>query len=220
MTEDNLTDEQRAKLDEVSRLTKEANEHYRARRYPAALPLYQQALTVEEEVFGPEHPSLAGLSHNLANLYYVQKKYAEAEAAYLRALSLLEQHHGPDAPELADVLLWLAETRFHNWHYEEAKEPYRRAAFILERQNDEEQLADALMRQAHLHYFIGEYAESEPLYFSIPRASEGVTSAPGLGAIRTPAFDGCEARCGESVMAIRPLVSVVDDDDGSVRESV
>jgi PAS domain S-box-containing protein len=61
---------------------------------------------------------------------------------------------------------------------------------------------------------------STPIYFSIPRASEGATSAPGLGAIRTPAFDGCEARCGESVMAIRPLVSVVDDDDGSVRESV
>lgn len=30
MKDDNLTDEEQAKLDEVSRLTKEANKHYRA----------------------------------------------------------------------------------------------------------------------------------------------------------------------------------------------
>src|SRR5205085_5251668 len=112
-----------------------------------ALPLYQEALRLAEEVLGTDHESLASLASNLGNLYYVQEKYAVAQASYLRARTLLEREHGPDSPKLIDVLLWLAETRFDNWQYEEAQEPYRRAVAIFEKGGGLENLADALMRQ-------------------------------------------------------------------------
>lgn len=81
MNEDELTEPQRKKLDEVSRLTREANEHYRAGKFPDALPLYRKALALDEEVLGADHEALSGLLFNLGNLYYVQERYAEAEVS-------------------------------------------------------------------------------------------------------------------------------------------
>jgi tetratricopeptide (TPR) repeat protein len=97
-------------------------------------------------------------------LFYVQERYAEAEEAYSRALSLLTGLHGPESPELIDILLWLGESRFKSQQYDEAREPYQCAIAILEQQSDSNRLADALMKLAHFHYFVGEYSESEPFY--------------------------------------------------------
>ena len=180
MATDELNDDERARLNEVTRLTQEANEHYDAGRFAAAAPLYHQALIIEEEVLSPAHPSVASSRCNLGNLYYVQEKYNDAETMYLRALTLLERQHGLQSPEMIDTLIWLAETRFHNQQYDEAKEPYERAILILEKQHDEARLADALMRLAHLHYFIGEYAESEPYYLRALSLSEQVLGSEHL----------------------------------------
>jgi tetratricopeptide (TPR) repeat protein len=99
MATDELTDEQGARLNARARLTQVANEHYHAGRFAAAAPLYHQALLIEEEVLGPEHPAVANSLFNLGNLYYVQEQYGEAEAAYRRALTLLERRHGLSSPE-------------------------------------------------------------------------------------------------------------------------
>lgn len=163
-----MTDDQKNKVDtrlnQVSQLTAEANEHYIAGRFADATPLYHQALALQEEVLGPEHPGLANTLRNVANLYYVQEKYAEAEAAYSRSLSLLRPLHGPQSIELVDSLVWLAQSRFSSQRYDEAKEPYRLAIEILEKYEDAERLGEVVRHLAHLLYFVGEYAESEPYY--------------------------------------------------------
>jgi CheY-like chemotaxis protein len=55
--------------------------------------------------------------------------------------------------------------------------------------------------------------------FTIPRASESGTGPHSPGVIRTPAVTDAESRGDNSVMVVRSLVSVVDDDE-SVRESL
>jgi DNA-binding XRE family transcriptional regulator/tetratricopeptide (TPR) repeat protein len=70
-------------------------------RYVEAEPLYQRALRVWEQRLGPDHPRVASLLNNLANLYWQQGKYAEAEPLYQRALRIREQQLGPEHPGAA-----------------------------------------------------------------------------------------------------------------------
>ena len=54
-------------------------------QYPEAEALYQRAIAIIEQKFGPDHPDLAYKFNGLGLLYYDQGKYAEAEALYQRS---------------------------------------------------------------------------------------------------------------------------------------
>jgi tetratricopeptide (TPR) repeat protein len=55
--------------------------------YARAEPLYQRALAIYKQTFGPEHPDVAMTLNNLAELYREQGDYARAKALYQRALA-------------------------------------------------------------------------------------------------------------------------------------
>jgi tetratricopeptide (TPR) repeat protein len=76
---------------------------YQQGRYSEAAKLAQQALTVAEKTFGPNHPYMATSLNNLARLYQDQGKYAEAEPLYKRSLKIAEKALGPDHPQVATV---------------------------------------------------------------------------------------------------------------------
>ena len=86
MPEPNLTTEQQERLRLAHALIERANEKWNDGQYPLAAPLYQQALTLTQEVLGAEHVEVAGVLQNVANLYYVQEKYPEAEASLKHGL--------------------------------------------------------------------------------------------------------------------------------------
>ena len=48
--------------------------------------LYQRALRIWEQQWGPEHPNVASPLHNLADLYRLQARFAEAEPLYSRTV--------------------------------------------------------------------------------------------------------------------------------------
>ena len=62
------------------------------------VPFAQWALTVDEQVLGPNHPRTATSLNNLALLYNNQGGSAKAEPLYQRALAIYEQVLGPNHP--------------------------------------------------------------------------------------------------------------------------
>jgi tetratricopeptide (TPR) repeat protein len=96
-----------------------------------AEPLYQRALTITEQQLGSDHPNVATILSNLAELYREQRRYGEAEPLYQKALVILEQQLGCDHPDVARNLNNLAEVYREQGRYEDAEPLYGRAWLIL-----------------------------------------------------------------------------------------
>lgn len=102
-----LTPEQVTQLEEVYDLQRTAYHHDLKGEIAAAFPLKRDALALEEEILGPEHPYVAAALDMLAIDLYHDKRYAEAEAKFRRALAIYKQL--PEAVEdLASSFEWLA----------------------------------------------------------------------------------------------------------------
>jgi tetratricopeptide (TPR) repeat protein len=63
-------------------------------RYEEAEPLFQQALTIREQVLGEAHPDTAQSVWRLAVISRRQRHYQEAMSLYQRALSIYKQTLG------------------------------------------------------------------------------------------------------------------------------
>ena len=73
------------------RLNNLANLHQGQEQYTEALPLYQRALAIREQVLGSQHPDTAETMHDLARLYEAQGSREEARSWYEQALAAREQ---------------------------------------------------------------------------------------------------------------------------------
>jgi tetratricopeptide (TPR) repeat protein len=100
--------------------------------YNEAQSYAERALTITEQVLGPQHPSTATSLNNLAELYRNQGRYEEAEPLYQRALTIREQVLGPQHPDTAGSLHNLALLYQDQGRYEEAEPLYQRALTIRE----------------------------------------------------------------------------------------
>ena len=70
---------------------------------PAAFP------EIRLKIFGPQHPDVASILYNLANLYVELSKQAQAEPLYQRSLEMVEKAFGPAHPKVVRRLRSLAE---------------------------------------------------------------------------------------------------------------
>lgn len=68
-------------------LTTKVKMLYQQGQYSEAAKVAQEALTVAQKTFGPNHPYMATSLNNLAALYQAQGRYAGAEPLCKRALS-------------------------------------------------------------------------------------------------------------------------------------
>ncbi len=136
-------------------------------RYAEAESLFQQALQIREQVFGPQHLDTAQSLYNLGRLYFDQGRYAEAEPLYQRALSLREQALGSNHLEVARTLNSLA-LMYWAWgvKYEEAECLYQRALPIYEQTVGIEHpyTAHCMNNLALLYVTQGCYTEAEQLH--------------------------------------------------------
>jgi tetratricopeptide (TPR) repeat protein len=97
-----------------------------------ARQLTQRALTIEEAVYGPEHPDVAG---TLTNLGVVQGQLGEFEAARVtlqRALTIKEAVYGPEHPDVAGTLTNLGIVQRQLGEFEAARASQQRALTIFE----------------------------------------------------------------------------------------
>lgn len=162
-----LETEQIISLDTGALLHKTALYLWNRRDFTKVEQLYQQALQVKRQLFGPEHPTVAASLNGLANLYYEQGRYAEAEPLYQQALHMRECLLGPEHPDLLSSLNGLAKLSFYaKATYTEAEALYQRAICISEQHLGPEHLymAYLLMNLANLYCDQEKYEQAEPLY--------------------------------------------------------
>jgi tetratricopeptide (TPR) repeat protein len=81
----------------------------------------------------PEHPDVAVLLYNLANVRTEQERYDEAEALYKRALAIREKALGPEHPDVAMLLSDWATSYEAQGRSEDAELLYVRALSIREK---------------------------------------------------------------------------------------
>ena len=153
--------------EEAGRLLYQTASYLRDRaRYTEAEPLYQRALRIWEQAYGPEHPLVAYPLYNLADLYRDQGKYAEAEPLFQRAQRIREQADGSEHPLVAYPLNNLAILYREQGRYAEAEPLFQRALRIWEQAYRPEHplVASPLNGLANLYREQGRYAEAEPLF--------------------------------------------------------
>jgi tetratricopeptide (TPR) repeat protein len=70
-------------------------------RWDESIPIYRQALTIFERLYGPDHPEVGATLHNLGAVLAATGSHDEAEDCYRRALTVAERTIGTDAPATA-----------------------------------------------------------------------------------------------------------------------
>ena len=65
-----------------------ANQLDKQGRYSEAEPLYKRSLAVVEKALGHDHPKVAAVLNNLAEVFRKQGRYEDAEPLYKRSLVL------------------------------------------------------------------------------------------------------------------------------------
>jgi len=135
--------------------------------YERALPLYQEALKIREQVLGKLHPSYAQGLNNLASLYYSQGQYEQALPLLQEASEIWGQVLGKEHPSYAQSLNNLAALYRAQGQYEEALPLYQEASEIwgqvLGKQHPSS-YASSLNNLAELYESQGQYEEALPLY--------------------------------------------------------
>jgi tetratricopeptide (TPR) repeat protein len=103
-----------------------------AARLAEAESLYRRALTIGEESYGPNHPTVGVFLSNLADLLRTTNRSAEAEPLSRRALAIAETNYGPNHPTVAIRLNNLALLLKYTNRMAEAEPLFRRALAIAE----------------------------------------------------------------------------------------
>jgi tetratricopeptide (TPR) repeat protein len=135
-------------------------------QYIQVEPLYRQALTIREQILGPEHPDVAQSLNNLAEFYRIQGKYTQAVPLYQRALTIREQILGPEHLDVATILSSLAGLYRAQGKHTQAEPLQQRALTIREQILGPEHpdVSHSLNHLGLLYDTQGKYFLAEPLY--------------------------------------------------------
>ncbi|MFZ0312908.1 MAG: tetratricopeptide repeat protein [Candidatus Korobacteraceae bacterium] len=135
-------------------------------KYKEAEPLYQRALAIEGDAFGPNDPSVAALLSNFGDHKVQAGNYSEAEPLYKRALEIDEGATDIDDVAIATVLDNLAVLYEDQGRYTEAEPLYKHALKLDEKAlgPNHPSVAKMLDNLAVLYQDQGRYSEAEPLY--------------------------------------------------------
>jgi CHAT domain-containing protein/tetratricopeptide (TPR) repeat protein len=128
--------------------------------------LYRQALEINKEVLGEEHPGYALSLNNLGSLYVSMGDYSRAEPLFRQALEIRRKVLGEEHPDYATSLNKLGFLYESMVDYSRAEPLYRQALEIQKRALGEEHpfYATSLNNLAGLYVSMADYSRAEPLY--------------------------------------------------------
>ncbi len=134
----------------------------RSRRYAEAEIQLRDALNVAEAVHGPEHPVVASICLNLANvLLEGAGEFDDAEALLERARTIRARAFGREHPRVADTLVSIGSLQRRRGEDQAAVATVEQAIAILRRsKGDRRPLAQALGTLANIHVAAGEGARA------------------------------------------------------------
>lgn len=135
-------------------------------QYLEAKPLFQQALTICEQIFGPEFLYVDIMLNGLGAISQKLGKFEEAEAYYIRALAIRRKFLAPEHPAILLSLNNLGSLYNAQGQYEKAEPILRQVLSVREKTLGPEspELAFSLSNLAFCSYKLGKYQEAEPLY--------------------------------------------------------
>jgi serine/threonine protein kinase len=109
-----------------------ANTHYYLGHYDTSKSLNEQALAMDQRLFGDRNPNVAQDLTNLADIQYQWGHYAEAERLQRLALGIMQSWYGPEHPETADDMTILGKYLIAEDRPKEASDILRQSLSILE----------------------------------------------------------------------------------------
>jgi tetratricopeptide (TPR) repeat protein len=133
--------------------------------YNEARELLRRAIAIQEKVFGPDHPNLAGFYNNLALLEHYLGNLTDARELLQRAIAVGEKAMEPDYPTLAIRYSNLAMVESDIGNLIEARNLARRAIDIQEKifQPDHPNLAIRYSNLADVELNLGNLIEARDL---------------------------------------------------------
>ena len=78
--------------------------YYKKRQLDDALPLLQEALSIQEKKLDPDDPAIARTLYNLGAIAIRKHEYQRCRELWEQALSIREKALGPDHPDVARTL--------------------------------------------------------------------------------------------------------------------
>jgi tetratricopeptide (TPR) repeat protein len=132
-------------------------------QYTDAGQLFQEALTIYEQVVEPENASIVRVLNDLANLSVTRGKYPEAEQYYLRSIAIIEHSQGLEHPDLIDMLNKLVELYIRQGRYYDALTMAQRALALAEQilEAEHPNIATSLANLAEAYRELGAYRRAE-----------------------------------------------------------
>ena len=161
-----LDPDQRRRLAKADRLNQRVVRLYEQCRYREALELAQEALKIDRQLLGEEHPDYAKCLRNLAGLYHAMGAYGRAEPLFRQALEIRKKALGEEHPDYATSLNNLAVLYHDMGAYDRAELRSRQALEVTRKAVGEEHpdYAKCLNNLAGLYHDMGAYGRAEPLY--------------------------------------------------------
>lgn len=169
----------------VVRLVEEAKELWQENRLADSKPLLERARELAEKSLGREHTHLAWVLSHLGWLARRREQHQEAVVAYRTALAIWRSQCGATHSRTLLAANELVAALHAAGRYEEAEHIGVTVIADFDRESKEEDaaLVNLLNTVAWSSYFVGRYADAEPLYLralSIEDrlAANGVTASP------------------------------------------
>ena len=138
--------------------------------------LYEEAIRIQRDWFGPEHFELGYPVNNLSFVYQELGDYAMAESLKKEAIGIFSKQLGPNHPNIGIITIGLAKVLNFQGKYGEADEVYRRAL-----DNVRNGFGPESIRVSIVHNGIGEnladqgrFSEAEASYREAIRIGTGV----------------------------------------------
>jgi tetratricopeptide (TPR) repeat protein len=160
------SDNLKIETEAVARLKTHTGFHLENRaRYEEVEPLYAQALQLMKKLFGEEHPDVALMTNNLAELYHAQGRYEQAEPLLEQALELRRRLRGEEHPEIAASINNLAALYHVQGRYEEAELLFEKSLKLWKKLFGTEHpgVTHSLNNLAELYRVQERYEEAKPL---------------------------------------------------------
>ena len=160
-----LTPEQKARLEEVRRLRYDGIKAAKKLRNDDAEALYWQALRLHERILGMEDSRIAESLNQIIFFYGVQDRRAESEPLIQRSLALLRRKPGPKHRGVLQTLDVLAIRAQRLGHYENATWYYKQVLTAREEflELNHPRIAATLENYAALLREMGREVEAETL---------------------------------------------------------
>ncbi|MCH9648259.1 MAG: serine/threonine-protein kinase [Deltaproteobacteria bacterium] len=137
-------------------------------RYPPAQDQLAQALALQEEILGTDHPDVAETLQRQAALLHDQSQLKNAEQQARRSLAIRQEQLGPTRPAVAASRKILGQVLEKQGRFEEAREQFRHTLEIQRKEFGERhpEVASTLIDWAFVEYQDGHWDEAQELYGS------------------------------------------------------